>query len=131
MRGDAVNRRAAVQFLHERHPDVIDAPGTDVDLEALHLEVLWFQGHTCELVDARAEKDLRRCFATAQHLLLRGDREVQDAVCHDYVLPHLVMHPELAWARKRMPSVLAELVDKLRESLDEHFARGPTGNADE
>ena len=58
-----MNRRAAVQYLHERHPDVIDAPGKDVDLEALHLEVFWLQGHTCELMDERAEADVRRCFA--------------------------------------------------------------------
>ena len=33
-----MNCRAAIQYLHERHPDVIDAPGDTVDLEALHLD---------------------------------------------------------------------------------------------
>jgi hypothetical protein len=122
-----VNRKAAVQYLHERHPDVIDAPGEMVDLEALHLEACWFQGHTCELMDARAEADLRRCFATIHHVLVRGDREVQDALYEHYVIPDLVFHPALAWAKRQMPSLLAELLEKARQAIDEEFARGPTG----
>lgn len=122
-----MNRRAAIQYLHERHPDVIDAPGDTVDLEALHLEVCWFQGHTCELLDARAEADLSRCFATIHHVLVRGDPEVRDAVCQHYVIPDLVFHPALAWARPQMPTLLAELCEKVRRAIDEEFARGPTG----
>jgi hypothetical protein len=125
-----VNRKAAVQYLHERHPDVIDAPGDMVDLEALHLEVFWFQGHTCELLEERAEADLRRCFATIHHLLIRGDGEVRDSVCEDFV-QHLVFHPALAWAKKGMPSLLAELCEKVRQSLDEYFARGPADKVGE
>ena len=126
-----MNRRAAVQYLHERHPDVIEAPGADVDLEALHLEACWFQGHTCELVDGRAETDLRRCFATIHHLLIRGDDEVKDAVYHHYIIPDLVFHPELAWAKERMPPLLAESCTKARRFIDAEFARGPARNADE
>ena len=51
---------------------VIDAPGETVDLEALQLEACWFQGHCCELIDSRAEADLRRCFDRQDDL--RGAR---------------------------------------------------------
>lgn len=119
-----MNRRAAVQYLHDRHPHVIDAPRRDVDLEALHLEVFWFQAHTCELMDVRAEAGLRRCFATIHGLLVQGDREVRSAVCDHYVIPHLVFHPALAWAKKRMPPLLAELCGKMEQFHDEHFEPG-------
>lgn len=120
-----MNRRAAVQYLHDRHPEEIELPGADVDLETLHLEVFWLQGHTCELMDERATGVLR-CFATIHDLLVRGDAEVRDSVCQDFV-QHLVFHPEIAWARKQMPPLLAELCEKVRQAIDEEFARGPTG----
>ncbi len=125
-----MNRRAAVQYLHDRHPEVIHAPPDEVDLEALHLEVFWFQGHTCELMDERPEASLRRCFATIHHLLVQGDRDVRDAVCHHFVIPHLVFHPALAWAKKRMPPLLAELCGKVEQFHDEFFAQGSADNAD-
>ncbi|MHC4816809.1 MAG: DUF7674 family protein [Planctomycetota bacterium] len=123
-----MNRKKAIQYLHDRHPDVIDAPGETVDLEALQLEACWFQGHCCELMDEREDEDLRRCFATAYHLLTQGDEDVRDAVCQHFVIPDLVFHPMLAWAKERMPPLLAELCTKVRQSIDEEFATGPYGN---
>jgi hypothetical protein len=126
-----VNRRAAVQFLHERHPNVIDAPGETVDLEALHLEVFWFQPHVCELMDRRAERSPRPCFATIYRLLVKGDREVRGAVCDHLFQPHLVFHPELEWAKKRMPAFLAEACEKLRELIEEAFGSRRTDGVKE
>jgi hypothetical protein len=122
-----MNRREAIQYLHDRHSDVIDPPEHVVDLEAFHFELCWFQSHACELIDARAQADLRRCFATIHDILVKGDREVRDAVSQHFVIPDLVFHPELAWARQHMPPLLAELCGKMRQALDEEFARGPTG----
>ncbi|MHC4972596.1 MAG: DUF7674 family protein [Planctomycetota bacterium] len=123
-----MNRKAAVQYLHDRHPKVIEPPGAEVDLQTLHLECCWFQGHCCELIDSCAEVDLRRCFETACHLLTRGDNDVRDAVCHHFVVPDLIFHPSLAWAKERMPPLLAELCDETRKIIDEEFAAGPYGN---
>jgi hypothetical protein len=122
-----VDRRAAVQYLHDRHPQVIDAPEGDVDLEALHLEFFWLQGHTCDLMDARADRAVRRCFATMHHLLIHGDRDVRSAVWNDFLIPHLVFHHDLAWAQKRMPQLLADLCDKVREFIKSQGE--PSGSA--
>jgi hypothetical protein len=121
-----MNRKEAVQYLHDRHPGVIDAPDADVDLEALHLEVFWLQGHTCDLMDKRAAR-VSECFATIHQLLVRGEQDVQHSVCHDFV-QHLVFHPEIEWAKQRMPPLLADLCGKVRQALDEHFARGSAGD---
>lgn len=126
-----MNRRAAVQYLHDRHPDVIEAPGDTVDFEILHLEACWFQGHCCELIDAHAEQELRECFATVLHLLTEGDDDVRDAVCQHWVVPDLIFHPALAWAKERMPRLLRELCDETRRSIDEEFAAGPFGSLGE
>jgi len=126
-----MNRKAAIQYLHDCHPDVIDAPDETPDLPALHLEACWFQGHTCDLMDERADAELRRCFTTAHHLMTRGDDEVRYAVCQHYVIPDLVFHPALAWAKERMPPLLAELCDKVRQSIEEEYAAGPFGNPKE
>jgi hypothetical protein len=112
-----VNRRLAVEFLHERHPRVIDAPQGDVDLEALHLEAFWLQGHVCDLIDRRADKAARRCFNTMYQLLLYGDDDVRPAVWNHFVVPHLVFHEDLAWAKERMPRLLADLCGKVKETL--------------
>jgi hypothetical protein len=122
-----MNRRGAIQYLHERHRDVIDAPESDVDLEALHLEVFWFQAHVCELIDGRADLGLRRCFATVHHLLVHGDDDVRDAVWGDFVIPHLVMHPDLAWAKERMPQLLADVCDRAREVIARGTLPGAPG----
>ena len=112
-----MNRRAAVQYLHERHPHVIDPPFGEVDREALQLETLWFQAHTCDLMDELAELAVRRCFATIHHLLVHGDPDVQIAVPQHFVMPHLIFHDNLTWAQARMPDVLAGLVDRIRSSI--------------
>ena len=125
-----MNRRAAIQYLHDWHPHVIDAPREEVDLEAFGLEVVWFQGHVCDLMDERAEAGLRRCFATIHDLLVQGDREVRDAVCGDFLQPHLVFQPDLEWAKKRMSPLLAELCGKVEQFHDEFFARGSGDSAD-
>ena len=117
-----MNRKEAVQYLHDRHPNVIDAPGEEVDLGTLGLEFVWFQGHVCDLMDRRAEARLRRCFATIHDLLVQGDREVRTAVCGDFLEPHLTFQPDLEWAKKRMPPLLAELCGKVEQSHDEFFA---------
>lgn len=114
-----MNRYQAVQYMHEQHPKVIEAPRNDVDLEALHLEVFWLQGHVCELLDRRADKALRRCFATIHQLLVRGDADVRPAVWNHFVIPHLAFHEDLAWAKERMPRLLADLCDKVKETLSD------------
>jgi hypothetical protein len=114
-----MNRREAVQYMHVRHPKVIDAPGPDVDLEALHLEIFWLQGHVCELLDRRSDKAARRCFETMHEILVRGDADVRPAVWNHFVVPHLVFHEDLEWAKGRMPQLLAELCDKVKEALRE------------
>ena len=127
-----MNRRDAVQRLHDRHPHVVDAPGDrGVDLEALHLDVYWFQSHVCDLIDERAERSVRRCFATIHRLLVEGDRDVRSAVCHHFVVPHLVFHSDLAWAKKRMPPLFAELCGRAEQEVrNEPFARGPDFSTD-
>jgi hypothetical protein len=112
-----MNRREAVQFMHDRHPKVIGAPGADVDLEALHLEFFWLQGHVCDLLDRRSDRAARRCFATMHEILVRGDSEVRPAVWNHFVIPHLVSHEELEWAKGRMPPLLAEVCDKVKEAV--------------
>jgi len=112
-----MNRRQAVQRLHDRHPRVIDAPPPEVDLQTLHLEMFWFQSHVCEFLDRRADRLLRRCFATIHEILANGDEEVRSAVCGDFFVPHLVFHPDLEWARERMPEALAKVCAAVRESV--------------
>lgn len=112
-----LNRHAAVQYLHDRHARVIDAPSEEVDLEALHLEFFWFQGHVCELMDRRTDRGVRRCFETMHHLLVHGDMDVRGAVWNHFLIPHLVFHSDLAWGRERMPQLLAEVCDKVREVI--------------
>ena len=112
-----MNRREAVQHLHDRCPRVIDAPDEDVDLEALHLEVFCFQTHVCDLIDRRADKAVRECFATIHEVLVRGEKDVKPAVWGHFLVPHLVFHADLAWAKERMPRLLADLTDKVREAI--------------
>lgn len=112
-----MNGREAVQYVHDRHPKVIDAPGPDVDLEALHLEVFWLQGHACELVDRRSDRAARRCFATMNELLVRGDADVRPAVWNHFIVPHLVCHTDLAWAKERMPPELANICEAVRVTI--------------
>lgn len=112
-----VDRRTAVEFLHERHPGVVHAPEGDVDLEALHLEFFWPQGHVCELMDRRADKAVRRCFNTIHQLLVHGVAGVRPAEWNHVVVPHLVFHAELARARQRIPRLLADLCDRVQETL--------------
>jgi hypothetical protein len=88
-----------------------------VDLEALHLEVFWLQGHVCELLDRRADKAARRCFATMHEILVRGDSDVRPAVWNHFAIPHLVFHEDLDRAKRLMPQLLAELCDKVKETL--------------
>jgi hypothetical protein len=116
-----MNRREAVQYLHDRHPRIIEPPGREVDLEALHLEFFWFQMHVCEVVDRRSEKAARRCFETMHELLVRGDSDVRSAVWNHFCIPHLVFHEELAWAKGRMPRLLADLCDKVKETTLDVF----------
>jgi hypothetical protein len=119
-----MDRREAVQYLHDRHPEECEPPGAVVELQALHLEVFWLQAHSCELIEEREQDALRECFASIHRLLTRGDSEVQDAVCHHYVAPDLVFHPDLAWAKQLMPPLLAELCSQVRQALDEESAKG-------
>jgi len=124
-----MNRHDAVQFLHDRHPQVIDAPeDAETDLGMLHLDINWFQFHVCELMDRRRERALRKCFDTIHQLLVQGDREVRGAVCHDFFIPHLVFQPALGWARKRMPPFLAELCSKVEQEV--HGESVATGSDD-
>ena len=127
-----MNRQEAICLLHDRHPHVIDAPGDRaIDLEALHLDVFWFQGHVCELMDERAERSLKRCFATIQRLLAEGDHEVRAAVCDHFAFPHLAFHSAFGWARQRMPPLLVELCSKVNEEdRGERSAPGRDNNAD-
>ena len=110
-----LGRRSAVQYLHGRYPDVVPPPGEEVDLGALHLEVFWFQAHTCDVIDEHDDAAARRCFETIYRLLIEGDPDVRRAVCEHYVIPHLIFHEDLAWAQERMPPVLAELCAMARE----------------
>lgn len=110
-----MNRREAVQRLHDLCPSVVDAPDDEVDPEALHLEVFCFQTHVCDLIDRRADKAVRACFAAIHELLVEGEKDVRPAVWEDFLVPHLVLHADLAWAKERMPRLLAELTDKVSE----------------
>lgn len=114
-----MNRREAVQHLHARHPRVVDAPGPEVDLQTLHLEMFWFQTRVCEYLDRRSERTLRRCFATMDELFAKGDDEVRSAVCSDFFVPHLVFHPDLDWAQERMPETLSNVCAVVRRSVME------------
>lgn len=90
-----MNRQQAVQWLHDRHPQVIGAPGDFVDLGLLHLEVYWFQGYVCDLMEQRSVRSLKRCFATIQRLLIEGEHDVLVAICDHFFVPHIVFEPEL------------------------------------
>ena len=125
-----MNSREAVRYLHERHPRVIPAPEGEVDLGALHFEVFTLQMHACELVDRRADRAARRCFETVHELLVRGDADVRPSVWNDFAIPHLVHHPDLAWAKGRMPPLLAEMCDKVRETIWEMLDGDPPAPAD-
>lgn len=118
-----MNRREAVQHLHARHPRVIDAPGPEVDLQTLHLEMFWFQSRVCEYLDRRSERTLRRCFATIDEIFTKGDDEVKSAVCSDFFLPHLVFHPDLDWAQLWMPAPLSNVCAVVRRSVMETLPR--------
>ena len=115
-----MNRKAAIQFLHDRHPHVIDAPGDEVDLEALHLEVFWFGGYVSECIDRKAKRGLKRAFETIQQIGVEGDRDVRSSMIEDF-LQHIVFAREIDWARQYMPHALAEssreLERKMREIL--------------
>jgi len=110
-----MNLEEALQYLHDRHPDVVDPPGESVDRATLNLDAFWFQAHLCERIDAHADADVRRGFESVQHLLLRGDRTVREAVCDHMVQPDLCFHEELDWAIARMPPLVAGLCRKIRE----------------
>jgi len=101
---------AAIQLLHDRHPRVVDPPGADTGPGALPLDLFWLQAHACELLDARSERGLRRCFATIDEVLRHGEPGVTRAVGEHFVRPHLARHPGLAWARAWMPPLLAGLL---------------------
>ncbi len=121
---DRMNRLQAVRHLHARHPDVIDAPSdSGVDLEALQLEVFWFQSHVCVLLDDREESELRSAFATIHQLLLEGDRDVRDAIVHHFAIPELMFHSDLAWALERMPPLLSELVAGVKRAHEKFFEK--------
>jgi len=121
---DRMNRLQAVWRLHAQHPDVIEAPGdSDIDLEALQLEVFWFQSHVCALLDDREESELRSSFATVHQLLLEGDRDVRDAIAHHFAIPELICHPDLAWAQERMPPLLSELVAGVKRAHEKFFEK--------
>lgn len=111
-----MDRHEALQLLHERHPNVVEAPDVDgVSLEQFHLEFFEFQMHVCNLLDRRRKGGVRRCFATMDRLLVHGSREVMYAVYGDFVQPHLVFHEEFEWAKQQMPPLLAELYGKARD----------------
>ena len=94
-----------------------------MDLEALHLEVFWFQSHVCELIDDRKESEARRCFDTIQRLLLEGDDEVRRAVIDHFAVPHLFLHSDLDWAMERMPPAVAKLVDVVKRFHEKLFSK--------
>lgn len=108
-----MDRKAAVQFLHERHPRVVDPPGETVTMGDLHLEVFWLQGHTSELIDRRSRRGAQRCLETFHRLLLDGDSDVRSALLSSCVI-HLAYHPDLAWASELMPPPLAEICREAR-----------------
>lgn len=122
-----LNRDAAVAYLHQRHPRVIDAPEGPVSSEILNLELFWFQNHVCELIEARAERRLRPCFETMESLLHGGDREVLNAVHGHFFLPRLGGHAGLAWARTLMPRLLGEVCDIVLAGLEAENRDGPRG----
>lgn len=113
-----MNRQQAVQHLHDRHPHVIDPPGDrGVDLGLLHLEVYWFQGYVCDLMERRSKRSLKRCFATIHRLLVEGERDVQIAVCGHFFIPDMVFQPELEWAKQVMPPLLASLCSRVEQGI--------------
>jgi hypothetical protein len=121
-----MDRHEALQFLHDRHANIVDAPhGDGVPLELFHLEFFEFQMHVCNLLDRRREGAVRRCFASVEQLLAHGSREVMYAVYGDFVQPHLVFHEEFDWARKQMRPLLAELCSMARKWAEE-AARPPS-----
>ena len=120
-----MDRHAAIRYMHERHPDIIKPPDGEVTRGDLGLETFWLQGHVCERMDERCSEGLGRCFDTAYRMLVEGDPEVRDAVCEDFVLPHLAFHGELAWARAWMPPLIFELCERSRAHLEERFASPP------
>jgi len=107
---------AAIQFLHDRHPHVINAVEGEVTPEMLHLELFWFGGHVGECIDDRAERSLRRSLETVHHMLVKGDRAVRLSVIDDF-LQHIVFAPDIEWARMLMPPFLAEASRKLERHL--------------
>lgn len=111
-----MDRRAAIQYLHDRHPHVIDTPPEEVDRGMLHLEVFWFGGHVGECVEDRAERSLKRVFQTIHMLLVKGDREVRLSVIDDF-LQHIVFDTDIEWARTLMPPFLALASRKLERHL--------------
>ena len=123
-----MNRQQAVQLLHDRHPHVIGAPPGDgsVDLGLLHLEVYWFQGYVCDLMEQRSERSLKRCFATMHRMLLEGEHEVLHAICDHFFVPHMVFQPDLEWAKQWMPPLLARLCSRVEQDIPKGpFAAGP------
>jgi hypothetical protein len=120
-----MNRQQAVQWLHDRHPQVIGAPGDLVDLGLLHLEVYWFQGYVCDLMEQRSGRSLQRCFATIERLLIEGERDVLIAICDHFFVPHMVFQPELTWAKQWMPPLLASLCSRVEQGIP----KGPIAEA--
>lgn len=109
-----MNRQAAVEYLKERYPDVVELPdGCPVDLERLHLEYFWLQGHACNLMDSR-DRDVADIFSAVRRTLLVGDREVRSAVVGDFLYPHLSFHDDIDWAIGLMPEELAAACAKIR-----------------
>ena len=121
-----MNAKEALQFLHDRHPHVIDAPDDmPVGPGTLQLEFFWFQGHVCELIDERRDRALKRCFDTMRRLAVDGGPDVKRHVFADFVQPDLIFHAELEWAKEHMPPLLIELCDRARKQIDELYASQP------
>lgn len=115
---------AAVRYLHERHPRVVEPPGDEVTLGDLHLEVFWLMGHAYDSMEEREGRELRQYFKSMDLLLRRGDRDVLAAVFESF-LQHLVFDPGIEWARRFMPQTLLRASNAVEVELKKQRRRTP------
>jgi len=122
-----MNRHEARCYLHGRHRGLVDACEEGVPLEVFHMDIFVLQHRACELMEDRSERGVKRYFVSMEHLLGAGDPEVIEAVADHFMHPQLILHPELPWARERMPPFLARLCDLLRAEIEEEEKEFPRG----
>ena len=113
-----MNRSEAVQYIHDRHPHVIGAPGDDIDLGPFHLEMFWFQGYVSDCMESRSRRSVKRSLETMEHVAQQGDRQVRASLMSDF-LQHIVFSPEIEWARSLMSPTLAAASRRLEQAPGE------------